>query len=87
MLISLSEVSEIKEILNNNKSKMVQVGSTKVFLKEELKYALKNQLSRIRYALTIQALFNMYRIRSKLMKKRKIIYKLQALFLGRIYRR
>lgn len=82
---NLAEIPEIKSLLNVNK-KYIQFGKTKVFMKEEIKDILESKLNNIKYINRIQNNFRRWRIEKKVMKIIKAIRKIQAVYIGKLFR-
>lgn len=81
MLNILSSNIDIKQLLISEK-KLIQVGSTKVFMKEEVKNILESKLNRIKYVYKIQAQFRAWKVYRKIRRYLKSIKKIQARWRG-----
>ena len=86
MLKLLSEIPEVAQALNQKK-KALQVGHTKVFMKEEIKTILDFKKNRIKYIYLLQSFFRAIKIRKKIQRMRKGAQKIQATFYARILNR
>ncbi len=81
MLKLLSQNPDIRTYLESEK-KLIQIGLTKVFMKEEVKHILESKLSRIRYVVRIQSTFRGLKIKRSVRKYLKSVKKIQALWRG-----
>lgn len=81
----LEDSKEIKEIFNPE-LKLIQIGYSKVFMKEEVKNLLESKLSRIRYINLIQAKFRQLLVYRKVWKTLRSIRKIQAYWRGILFR-
>jgi myosin heavy subunit len=81
MLKLLSQNPDINHYLENEK-KLLQVGTTKVFMKEEVKNILESKLSRIKYVVLIQSVFRGLKIKREVRKYLRSVKKIQALWRG-----
>jgi myosin heavy subunit len=72
MIKIIGTIPEIKEYFSAEK-KLIQIGLTKIFMKEEVKLALENKLNKLKYIEKIQSTWKKYLIK-KWIKKLKIIH-------------
>lgn len=81
MLKLLGQNPDINQYLENEK-KLLQVGTTKVFMKEEVKNILESKLSRIKYVVLIQSVFRGLKIKRQVRKYLKLVRTIQAHWRG-----
>jgi myosin-7 len=86
MLKCLSQLPDLKAVLDPGK-KLIQVGSSKVFMKEEVKTLLEYKLNRIRYIFKLQATWRAFTIRRRIMKLLKGYKKIQKFYKHRLMKK
>ena len=86
MLKILSDIDDLKNILDSSK-KLIQIGVTKIFMKEEVKNALEYKLNRIKFILRLQNSFRMYKMKKKLLMTKYSIKTVSKFYRGHVYRK
>ena len=81
MLKILEGNVDIRSYLDAQK-KLIQVGTTKVFMKEEVKNILESKLNRIKYIYRIQSKFRAWKVYKKIRKYLYSIKKIQSRWRG-----
>jgi len=81
MITLLSDIPDAKKLLDS-KLKLLQVGISKVFMKEEVKDCLESKLNRMKYINRLQSKFRGWRVYRKYAKFFKGLKKVQAHWKG-----
>ncbi len=81
MLKLLAANPDIRPFLDP-KEKLLQMGTTKVFMKDEVKNMLESKLGRIKYVVKLQSTFRGMKIRKRVWKYLRAVKKVQAVWRG-----
>ena len=85
MMDIFMNLDEMKKVCQGEKKK-IQIGKTKVFMKEEIKTILDYKLNKIKYIYFIQSVFRAMKVRKKVKKIINAITKIQNTFRGKLLR-
>jgi myosin heavy subunit len=86
MMKILSDIPELKSFIKSSPP-LIQIGQTKVFMKEEAKNALEYKLNRIKYIVRIQSHFRKFLVIKNLRKIKKSQILISKVYRGRVFRK